>query len=405
MRHPLQEISRTGAATTRRRIIERISVALAAGYFLVVGSENSVAELEKPDPWQNAQLFTKPLDQAVKYGQPINPLTPPLLSVWELIGGSEELTAMADYINLGKKRVTLQGRKIKDTTGDEERFYPYARLEVSDQIDHAWKIIGDSPPQMAGAPVAVTMVPIKIGVANRKAGSNPSCMVDLNPFKKFVGKFRYGRIVLKNGGASQVLGLNDLLPPGYSFDRVKPNVRHPERTLDREQISDASNVIPGQTLALVGGATEARLGSTIDDFRSSWGLPTREETLVRTARVVWRWPDEASAPLPAGIFEAEVSFLDGIACEIVLRSNQRMKKVDLGNLGKALVPSFQVSDLARVKSRSDGTSTYAIRDGGYMTAWCNEKPAVMMIRGGLFLQNRELFDQEAAKVRPPTSNH
>jgi len=139
MRHRLQEFSRTGAAVTRRRIIERIAVALAAGYFLFAASENGVAESEKPDPWQNAQLFTKPLDQAVKYGQPINPLKPPPLSVSFLIGDSEELTATADYINLGKKRVTLHGRKIKDATGDEERFYPYARLEVSDQTDRGWK--------------------------------------------------------------------------------------------------------------------------------------------------------------------------------------------------------------------------------------------------------------------------
>jgi len=42
-------------------------------------------------------------------------------------------------------------------------------------------------------------------------------MIDLNPFKKFVGKFRYGRIVLKDGGTSQTLGLNDLLPPEHAL--------------------------------------------------------------------------------------------------------------------------------------------------------------------------------------------
>jgi len=197
----------------RRGIIERIAIALAVGCFLFAGSEHSVGESQEPDPWHDAHLFTKPLDQAVRYGQTIDPLNPPPLSVWELIGDSEELTATADYINLGKKRVTLHGRKIKDATGDEERFYPYVRLEVSNQTDRGWEIIGASPPEMAGVPVTVKMVPVKIGVANPTAKSNPSCMIDLNPFKKFVGKFRYGRIVLEGGGVSQVLGLNDLLPP------------------------------------------------------------------------------------------------------------------------------------------------------------------------------------------------
>jgi hypothetical protein len=82
-----------------------------------------------------------------------------------------------------------------------------------------------------------------------------------------------------------------------------------------------------------------------------------------------------------------------------------LRKADLVKLGKALVPLFQTSDLATLKSESDGGRTYALSSGGYITAWAKEKPTVVVLRSDLFLRNKELFDQEAAKVRPPTSNH
>jgi hypothetical protein len=192
---------------------------------------------------------------------------------------------------------------------------------------------------------------------------------------------------------------------GSSFQRVNPNVRNPQEARNREQISDASNVIPVRTLALVSNAAEARLGSTINDFRSAWGNPIREEVLDHTATLLWRPAEQGNEAFPPSIFEAEVSFLDQIACQIVLRSNQPLKKAVLVKLGKELVPEFRTSDLSRLKSESDGGRTYTLSSGGYITAWAREKPAVMVIRSTLFLRNNELFDREAAKVRPPTSNH
>ncbi|MEN3368729.1 MAG: hypothetical protein V7609_872 [Verrucomicrobiota bacterium] len=191
--------------------------ATATVCFLFLYAGNGAADSREQDPWHDAHPFTTQLDQGVKFGEPINPRKPPPLSVWLLSSSSGELRAMADYINLGRKRVTLHGRRIKDATDGVERFYPYARLEVSNQTDREWQVIGDSPPATAGVSVAIAMVPIKIGVANPKAKSNPSCTIDMKLFKKFVGKFRYGRIVLKDGGTSQMLGLDDLLPPKDAF--------------------------------------------------------------------------------------------------------------------------------------------------------------------------------------------
>jgi hypothetical protein len=200
-----------------RRTIIRCIVLPVSGACFLLGIQNGAADSQEPEPWHNAHLFTKPLDQAVKFGEPINPLKPPRLSVSFLIGDSVELTASADYINLGTKRVRLHGRMIKDRTGGARRFYPYARLEVSDQSDRGWEVIGRSPSATSGVPRIAVMVPVKLGVANPQAKTNESCMIDMNPFRKYVGKFRYGRIVLKDGGTSQVLGLNELLPPKDAF--------------------------------------------------------------------------------------------------------------------------------------------------------------------------------------------
>lgn len=146
-----------------------------------------------------------------------------------------------------------------------------------------------------------------------------------------------------------------------------------------------------------------RLGSSIDDFRSRWGTPVRGVVLARTTRLVWKPVGRKSKALPMGICEAEVSFLDRIACEIVLRSKQPLTKRKSVKLAKMVVPNFRASDLATHKSRSGGCKTYALSSGGYMITY--RKPAVIVTRSPLFLQNNRLFAQQAASVRPPTVGH
>jgi hypothetical protein len=150
---------------------------------------------------------------------------------------------------------------------------------------------------------------------------------------------------------------------------------------------------------------QARLGSSINDFLSLWGSPIREEVLDRTARIVWDPPAKNNEELSKAIFEAEVSFLDRIACEIVLRSKHPLKKARVVKLAKELVRDFPTSDLTTLKSENDGGITYTLSSGGYIAAWPTVKPGVVVIRSTLFLENNELFAQEAAKVRPPTSSH
>lgn len=165
-----------------------------------------------------------------------------------------------------------------------------------------------------------------------------------------------------------------------------PNSRNPEN----------------QTVALLTSVTEPHLGSSLDDFRSAWGPPIREETLVRTARLAWRWSGETNQLLSTGIFEAEVSFLDGIACEIVLRSEQQITSLKLAKLAKRVLPTFRSEDFAKPMNHF---GTYRLSDGTFVWANKHEKHTVIVIKGPGYTRNEDLFDREAAKVRPPTSNH
>lgn len=142
-----------------------------------------------------------------------------------------------------------------------------------------------------------------------------------------------------------------------------------------------------------------RLGASIDDFRFRWGTPVRGIVFARTTKLVWRPAGRKNKALPVSICEAQVSFLDRIACKIVLRSKQPLTKRKSVKLAKMVVPHFRASDLTTHKSRSGGGKTYALSSGGDMTVWTYRKAAVIVTRSPLFLHNTQLFAQEAASAR------
>jgi hypothetical protein len=152
-------------------------------------------------------------------------------------------------------------------------------------------------------------------------------------------------------------------------------------------------------------AGNASLGSSPDDFRSVWGAATHEERLTKTSSLLWNFNQRRTSSLSSDIKQVEVSFLDGMACQIILRSRRPLTRERIAELGKALVPSLRKKGVPRPRALGDGVRTYALRDGGYITVWADETPAVMVIRSRVFLQNKEVFDREAAQVRPPTPSH
>lgn len=157
-----------------------------------------------------------------------------------------------------------------------------------------------------------------------------------------------------------------------------------------------------RTLAIVTSAAQPRLGSSINDFVSTWGPPSDEETLGRTANLKWKNLTASGESIMPGIFGIEVAFLDRIACQIVLRSEQRITRQRLTKLVKPFLSAFQKADFAKPLNES---RTYKLSDGTLVWANKHKRHSVLVIKGPGYIRNENLFDMEAAKVRPPTSNH
>jgi hypothetical protein len=163
------------------------------------------------------QEIDKPFVRRFDFGLWATPFVdddhPPVLELFILSGG-RKLMVSAEYHNrnsLEAKKV--EGRQIVEWAGYPPFFWPYASLEVSNQWERDWTVIGSSPPGAEGTEAVVLMYPDKAAYVERSAPASPSCKVDLTPFRKFIGKFKYGRVVLRSGGASQTIVLTDLLPP------------------------------------------------------------------------------------------------------------------------------------------------------------------------------------------------
>jgi hypothetical protein len=160
--------------------------------------------------------------------------------------------------------------------------------------------------------------------------------------------------------------------------------------------------------ASIGNSVSAKttsMGSSPEEFRSVWGAPAREERLSRTTSILWKFNQRRTSSLSPDIAQVEVFFLDRMACQVIVRSRRTLTRERIAELAKALVPAVRKTGVPVARKLRDGARTYALHDGGYMTVWAEEKPAVMLIRSRVYLQNKEVFDREAAKVRPPTASH
>jgi hypothetical protein len=159
----------------------------------------------------------KPFGRRFDFGRWATPFVdddrPPVLELFGLSGGPR-LRATAIYHNRDSSEAKkVEGRQIVEWWTDGPLFWPYARLEVSNETEGGWTVIGSSPPGPDGTETVVLMYPDRAAYVERSAPASPGCEVDLTPFREFIGKFQYGRIVLRSGGASQTIVLTDLLPP------------------------------------------------------------------------------------------------------------------------------------------------------------------------------------------------
>jgi hypothetical protein len=143
----------------------------------------------------------------------VDPERPPVLELITLSGGPRLMTGAVYHNRDSSDAKKVEGRQIAEWWTDGPLFWPYASLEVSNEREKGWAVIGSSPPGIDGADTVVLMYPDKAAYVEHSAPAGPICRVDLTPFREFIGKFKYGRVVLRSGGASQTIVLTDLLPP------------------------------------------------------------------------------------------------------------------------------------------------------------------------------------------------
>jgi hypothetical protein len=204
---------KTGASITTMTI-RIVSVALMQLSLCCVIAANA-------EPTATPAKIDKPFIVNFEFGRKATPFVdpdhPPVLELTGVSWNLRRLMAIAHCHNLDSSEPKkVEGRQIVEWWTDGPLFWPYARLEVSNQWEGEWTVIGSSPSGADGTEVVVLMYPDKAVHVDRSAPNNSSCEIDLTPFREFIGKFKYGRVVLRSGGASQTIVLTDLLPPNPS---------------------------------------------------------------------------------------------------------------------------------------------------------------------------------------------
>jgi hypothetical protein len=141
-------------------------------------------------------------------GDPFNTL-PFAVAGIESMG--DDLRAVCEYLDMKGTAPTL----IEGTQTPDGAFWPLVIGQVANEHTGEWKTIGQLP--SAGRPATLSVQPRDINVR---------LLADLEVFRPMIGRYRYGRIVLRNGKAAP-FELKNLLPPeeGARSEHPRPRDR------------------------------------------------------------------------------------------------------------------------------------------------------------------------------------
>ncbi len=114
----------------------------------------------------------------------------------------DHLSAICAYQYIADKGLTI----LRGTTGVGGGFVPFVSYQVAEQGRTKWKTIG------ASAQVSQS-TELEVGPANPRVLLD----VDMDAFRRIIGKFRWGRLILQNGDAA-TFAIDDLLPTGDNPD-------------------------------------------------------------------------------------------------------------------------------------------------------------------------------------------
>ena len=160
------------------------------------------------------------------------------------------------------------------------------------------------------------------------------------------------------------------------------------------------------------------LGSRLTEFYKVFGKPSYREDLGRTSEVQWTPPQRAKSGLAAArVVSMEVSVLDGVVCFVGLRCHRRLTDSETIRLAQLFLGRpYPAASFVAERRPDPETTEYTLTDGDHVKAGphgiyfrgrriCHDDHYFVMITNRTYWRNNEVFDEEARKIFPPTSNH
>jgi hypothetical protein len=111
-----------------------------------------------------------------------------------------DLVGICSYYNYAVADQIPRNAVIDGVRAGDGRFWPRVESQVANDLKGGWLTIAGH--LIIGSPERILVEPEQ---------TYSTFCVDLNSFKKLIGKYKFGRIVLKTGEAT-IFELKDLLP-------------------------------------------------------------------------------------------------------------------------------------------------------------------------------------------------
>ena len=102
----------------------------------------------------------------------------------------------------------------------------------------------------------------------------------------------------------------------------------------------------------------------------------------------------------------ETSAIDGAVCQVVARSRRSLSDAETAKIAQRFFQRrYRAADFVAARRQYGEQVEYKLHDGDYVKTAPYDGKYIVVVSSKTYWRNIEVFDREAAKVRPPTSNH
>ncbi len=148
-----------------------------------------------------------------------------------------------------------------------------------------------------------------------------------------------------------------------------------------------------------------RLGSRVTEFHASYGTPSFQENLGRTSNLHWRPLRTHEALLrEARAFALEVAALDGAVCQVAVRCGRSLSNAETARLAQHFLRRrYRAAEFAAARRGFPERIYYKLKHGDYVASGPFQSYYIIVVSNGTYSRHIDVFDREAARVRPPAS--